>query len=317
MSASRQLAIKKTWRNSYIHIAILALCFVGLYYDVIAKMIGDWMNNDNYSHGFLIPLISGYLIWQKKEKLSEISSQPSNAGLLILAGGLLLFIAATMGAELFTMRFSILIVLVGLVVFFSGQEFGKAVSLPIGYLIFMIPLPAIIWNKIAFPLKLFATKISAGIIQGFGISLYREGNILHLANTSLEVVDACSGLRSLTCLLALSAAFALITHHSKAKKWILFISAVPIAIGVNIIRLIVTAFLAETYGPQVADGFLHNTSGILVFFGAIILLFCMHVFLGTYYIQGLKRKTLGWKSRINRVILVVLFPLFLLLPLVL
>jgi len=260
----------------FIPLSIASICFLILYYQVIYQMILDWANDDNYSHGFLIPVIAGYLIWQDRERLSDIHIKPSNSGIIFLILSLLFFIITNIGAELFTMRFSMLLVILSMVVYFAGWEFGKALSLPVAYLVFMIPLPAILWNKIAFPLKLFATKIAVGVIAFLGITVYGEGNIIHLSNTTLEVVDACSGLRSLTSLLALSAAFALITDHSKLKKFIIFISAIPIAILVNIFRLSATAVLAKSYGPQVAQGFLHEASGIIVFIIAFLLLYAVH-----------------------------------------
>lgn len=260
----------------FIPLSIASICFLILYYQVIYQMILDWANDDNYSHGFLIPVIAGYLIWQDRERLSDIHIKPSNSGIIFLILSLLFFIITNIGAELFTMRFSMLLVILSMVVYFAGWELGKALSLPVAYLVFMIPLPAILWNKIAFPLKLFATKIAVGVIAFLGITVYGEGNIIHLSNTTLEVVDACSGLRSLTSLLALSAAFALITDHSKLKKFIIFISAIPIAILVNIFRLSATAVLAKSYGPQVAQGFLHEVSGIIVFIIAFLLLYAVH-----------------------------------------
>jgi exosortase len=261
----------------YGSLALLVLSFTILYYHAIAKMGMDWAIDDNYSHGFLIPVISGYLIWNKRAMLSRTPVRPASVGLLFLLVGLLLFVVGKIGAELFTMRFSILVVIWSLVVFLGGWGYGRALATPILYLIFMIPLPAIIWNKIAFPLKLFATKLAAVAISWLSVPVYREGNVLHLANTTLEVVDACSGLRSLTSLLAISAAFALITNHSRIRKWILFLSAVPIAVLVNIIRLTVTGFLAHHFGEQVAQGFLHEASGILVFVLAIIFVYLVHL----------------------------------------
>jgi exosortase len=263
--------------KNYLSLAMVSLSFIALYHHVIYKMVHDWSNDNNYSHGFLIPVISGYLIWQNRERLSEIPRKPANAGLVLLVFSILFFIATHVGAELFTMRFSMILVILSAIVFLAGWEMAKALLLPVGYLIFMIPLPAIIWNKIAFPLKLYATKMAVLVIKAINIPVYSEGNIIFLANTTLEVVDACSGLRSLTSLLALGAAFALISDHSQLKKIILFLSAVPIAILVNIFRLSSTAVLAKFYGAKVAEGFLHEMSGILVFFLALTLMYSIHL----------------------------------------
>ena len=270
---------KISYYKQYIPLIMVSLCFFVLYHQVIYKMALDWTVDDNYSHGFLIPIISGYLIWCKKETLSKISINPSNLGLILLTLSLAFLIITNLGAELFTMRFSMIMVILSSSVFLAGWKFTGVVFLPVAYLIFMIPLPAIIWNKMAFPLKLFGTKIAVGVINFLTIPVYREGNIIHLANTTLEVVDACSGLRSLTSLLALSAAFALISEHSNVKKIILFLAAIPIAIFVNIVRLTGTAVMARHFGAQVAQGFLHEVSGILVFVFAFVLLYIMHWFL--------------------------------------
>lgn len=263
----------------YLGIGLICLCFLALYHQVIYKLVMDWMTDDNYSHGFLIPVISGYLIWQDRKRLAEIPIAPANAGVIFLILSLLFFVVTNLGAELFTMRFSMLFAIWSAIIFLAGWAMAKALFYPIIYLVFMIPLPAIIWNKIAFPLKLFATRMAVSVIKMIQIPVYAEGNIIHLANTTLEVVDACSGLRSLTSLLALSAAFALISEHSRLKKIILFLSAVPIAILVNIIRLSSTAALARQYGAKVAEGFLHEMSGIVIFFLALIMTYGVHVLL--------------------------------------
>jgi exosortase len=251
--------------------------FLLLYNNVIYKMILDWVSNDNFSHGFLIPFISGYLIWRRKDRLTQAAVSPSDTGLMLLIFSLIFYFIATIGVEQFTMRFSMIMVILSLTVFLAGWKYSQILFLPIVYLVFMIPFPSIIWNKIAFPLKLFATQMSVYVIQFFDIPVFGEGNIIHLANTSLEVVDACSGLRSLTSLLALSSALALLTEHSGTKKFLIFLSAVPIAIFLNIIRLTITAILSRYYGPDIAQGFLHEASGILIFIFSFLFLYAVNL----------------------------------------
>ncbi len=263
----------------FIQAGVLIFSFAVLYRHTISALIRDWSIDDNYSHGFLIPFITVYMIWQKKETLSGIIPEPSSRGLLLILPGIALHIAGNIGAELFTMRFSIIILLWGLLLYLFGKTVFRELFIPVSYLIFMIPIPAILWNKLAFPLQLFAATLTTELIYGIGIPVLREGNVLHLANTSLEVVDACSGLRSLTSLLALSAAFAYISSLKNISKWILFFSAIPIAVAVNIIRLTVTAMMAHWIGAETAQGFLHDMSGMVVFILAFVLLFAVSALL--------------------------------------
>ncbi len=249
----------------YVEFFILSAFFIALYYPVIVGMIHDWEVNKNYSHGYLIPFITGYMIWNIRKELLQIEIVSNNWGVLLILAGIVQFIVAWVGTEYFLQRTSMIVILFGIALFLTGSKFTKKLSMPLLYLIFMVPIPAIIWNKFAFPMKLFASYIAAHLVDAIGISILREGNILHLASTTLEVADACSGLRSLTSLLALSAAFTFMISLSKWKKWVLFFSAVPIAIFTNVMRLTITAALASRYGEKVAQGFLHDFSGWLIF----------------------------------------------------
>lgn len=249
---------------------LAALLFVSvallvLYIPFLQSLVADWDTNENYSHGYFIPFIFAYMIYSIKDTLVEKQIQPVNSGLIIIVFGLVVLIVGKIGAEFFLQRFSLIIVLLGIVLFLLGWEYLKSLSLPILYLIFMIPLPAIIWNKIAFPLQLFGSLLTEHIIRFFGIPVFRQGNILHLSETTLEVVAACSGLRSLVTMFALSSLLIWMSRLSTLGKWLLFFAAAPTAICANIIRLTVTAILASHYGSEVAQGFLHDFSGVFTF----------------------------------------------------
>ncbi|MGM0644736.1 MAG: exosortase/archaeosortase family protein [Thermodesulfobacteriota bacterium] len=260
-------------KNTLVKFLILVSAFGAVYSHTISKLVKDWSIDPNFSHGFLIPVVALYMIWHNKESLQQIPARPVNSGILIIILGMLAHIAGNLGAELFVQRVSMLITLFGAVLFLHGFRMCKALLVPLFYLLLMIPIPSIIWNKIAFPLQLFAAARASEMIQLIGIPVFREGNILHLANTSLEVVDACSGIRSLTSLLALSGAFAYISPLKAVNKWILFLSAIPIAVAVNVFRLTVTACAAVWIGPETAHGFLHDMSGLIVFGAALVLLY--------------------------------------------
>jgi exosortase len=253
-------------------LAVLA-ALVTIYYPIFIGLAQDWSTNDNYSHGFFIPLISGYMVFSMKDALQQRPISGTTWGLLLLILGLSQLYLAKVGSEYFFQRTSLIPVLLGICLFVFGVSVTRKLLLPIFYLLFMIPLPAIIWNKIAFPMQLFSSAITEEIVRLLGIPIFREGNVLHLAQTTLEVVDACSGLRSLTTMFALAAALACFSNLVRWKKWLLFILAAPVAISANMVRLTATAVLASVYGEKVAQGFLHEFSGLFTFtFGLALLL---------------------------------------------
>lgn len=264
---------------SLMTMAVVLTALLLLYLPFLQTLVADWGSNDDYSHGYFIPVLTAYFIYTRLDQLRHSPVVPNNFGLLVIVAGLGQLILAKIGSEFFLQRTSLIVVLVGVVLFFYGRHYLRVLFVPIAYLLFMVPLPAILWNTISFPMQLFASFLTEKVVYFLGIPIFREGNVLHLAETTLEVVAACSGLRSLVTMFALSAALAFVSNLSNPKKMLLFASAMPIAVIANITRLSFTAILASQYGSQMAQGFLHEFSGIAVFFLGLGLLLLVNKFL--------------------------------------
>ena len=261
--------------TQFIQPGLLALLVILLYSPTFHMFIYDWSNDDNYSHGFLVPFIVAYLIWTKKDTLRKLSPQPSLLGLPVLLAGLSMYVVGTIGAEWFLKRFSLVIVIAGLVLYLYGKTFFRELLFPIVFLFFMVPLPAIIYKGLAFQLQLFVSLVSAKLIPLAGVALYREGNILYVSTGPLAVEEACSGMRSIMALLALSSLFAYLMYESRLKQWILVAFALPIAVVTNIIRVTTTGIMAHYWGKEFAEGILHESFGWLVFVIAFGLLYLL------------------------------------------
>jgi exosortase len=257
----------------WLPVILLVAAFVILFFPAIRELFIDWSIDSNYQHGFLIPIVSAYLIWQKREKLGPLTFRPAVVkGFIVLLFSMLLFVVGTAGAEWFLSRVAMLIGLIGLVIYFGGTALFRQLWFPLLFLGFMIPLPYVIYYRLSFPLQQLASFSAFQAMQVFGIPGLREGNILHFAGYSLEVVEACSGLRSMMVLMALAALVAyLAVRLSNPWRWLLFVAAVPIAIVANVIRLMVIAVLGIFWGSEVAKGFLHEGSGVLVFLCGLFL----------------------------------------------
>lgn len=255
---------------------LLAGCFAFLYRDVIAKLVHDWYTDDNYSHGFLIVPLALYFIWERRGKLKEAAREPSLWGLAVVLGSMAVLLAGILGSELLLTRISILGTIAGAILFLYGWNHLKILLLPICFLILMIPIPAIIFNQIAFPLQLLASRFGEMALLLFQIPVLREGNVIHLANTSLEVAEACSGIRSLISLLTLGIVFGYFTDSRVWARLALIVGTIPIAIAANGIRVAGTGIAAHFYGPEAAQGFFHSFSGWIIFIAAFIMMFILY-----------------------------------------
>jgi len=251
-------------------------CFAWTYQHVIIKLVHDWYVDENYSHGFLIVPIALYFVWERRSKLKEAAYKPNSLGIAIVLGSMALLLAGILGSELFVTRISILGTIAGVILFLYGWNHLRILMFPIAFLLLMIPIPAIIFNQIAFPLQLLASRFGEVTLLACQIPVLREGNVIHLANTSLEVAEACSGIRSLISLLTLGIVYGYFTDSRLWIRLILMVGTIPIAIAANAIRVAGTGIAAQFYGAAAAQGFFHMFSGWIIFIAAFIMMFVLY-----------------------------------------
>lgn len=278
MITARVQTVETSWtgRGRIVWPAILLSLVVLIYGSILENLILQWWNDSNYSHGFFVPLFSGYILWRQREQWMTVRVRPSNFGFVVMLGAVGLLIVGSLGAELFTSRFSLVMLLAGMILFLLGWNALRAVSFPLGFLILMIPIPVIIYNQITFPLQLLASRYATLLLEAVGVPVLREGNVLMLSNYSLEVVEACSGIRSLMSLMVLAIAYGYLAEPRRWVRCVLVILMVPIAIATNAIRIASAGVLAHRFGPAAAEGFLHEFSGLVIFVSAVFLMFVSH-----------------------------------------
>jgi exosortase len=255
---------------------VIASLIVALYAPVLGQMVVQWWQDPDYSHGFIVPLVVGYMLYQRRHTLRQIPLEPNNLGFPVMLGAILLLIAGTLGAELFVARLSMLFLLSGVLLFFGGWKMLRAVAFPVAFLALMIPLPALIYNQLTFPLQLLASRLSSNGLESLGIPVLREGNILVLPNYSLEVVEACSGIRSLMSLVTLSVAYGYFVERRVWGRIALVVLMVPIAVASNALRVLGAGVFTYFWGPQWAEGFFHFFQGWLIFVSAVACMLIVH-----------------------------------------
>ncbi|HXN24904.1 MAG TPA: exosortase [Candidatus Dormibacteraeota bacterium] len=251
----------------------LLLGFVAvLYAGIFAGLWKQWWDDPNLSHGFMVPLVSAYVLWSQRDRLRNVPVQPSNFGLVIVLGGVTMLVAATLSADLWVGRMSFLVVLAGLVLFLAGRRMLRAVAFPLGFLMFMIPLPGILYYQLTFPLQLIASRFATSALSFLHVPITRAGNLLILPNCTLEVAEACSGIRSLFSIVALAVAYGYLFEARLWKRIVLAVLMVPVAVACNGLRLVGTGLISYFAGPEFALGFFHTFSGWLIFLMALALM---------------------------------------------
>lgn len=259
------------WRT-----AVLVLLCLWLYWSTLGRLIAQWWNDPNFSHGFFVPLFCGFVLWQERDRLKRIPLRPSWSGLPLVVIALLFLIVGQLGAEIFLARTSFLILLAGLTILFAGWSLFRAVLFPWAFLFLMIPIPAILFNQITFPLQLLASKVSAAILPVLGVPILREGNIINLPSMALEVAEACSGIRSLMSLLTLAIIYGYLTERRIWVRWLLAIASVPIAVAANSVRIIGTGLLVQYWDADKAEGYFHASWGWIIFVVSLLMLYGLH-----------------------------------------
>lgn len=266
--------------REYWRVLVLAAAVIVLYLPVLQKLVWQWWDDSNYSHGFIVPLFAGYILWERRRSLLKIEPQPALWGLIPLVGGIALLLFGSLASELSLMRLSLLPVIAGLLVFLHGWPLVRRMLLPLGVLLLMIPIPGVVYYQMVFPLQLLASKLAAGTLQVSQIMpVLREGNVLILPSSRLEVAEACSGIRSLMSLLTIAVIYGYLTEERNWIKIVLCLLIVPIAVVSNAARVIFAAVGSEYIGMSAVEGTSHFLSGIVLFLLALLLLLGCHALL--------------------------------------
>jgi len=254
----------------------LSTLVVIMYAPVLTLLALQWWNDPNYGHGFFVPVFAGYVLWSERNHWRALPFRPSNLGFAIMLCAIGLRVLGMLGAEFFIARLSLVILICGIILFLAGSETLRSMAFPLGYLLFMIPLPAIIYYHLTFPLQLLASRLGATGLVVLGIHTVREGNLLTLPNCTLNVVEACSGIRSLLSLLAAVVAFAYLAESRMWKRLVLVVASIPIAIATNGLRLVATGVLSYFFGPSVDSGVVHLALGLAFFTMAFLSIMLIH-----------------------------------------
>jgi exosortase len=258
---------------------VIASLVAALYGPILTQLVVQWWQDPDYGHGFVVPFFVGYVLYQCRHKLQHVPRGASNLGFPVMLGAIVLLLAGTLGAELFVSRSSLLFLLGGMILFFAGWKMLRAVAFPLAFLVLMIPLPALIYNQVTFPLQLLASRLASNSLELLGIPVLREGNVLVLPNYSLEVVEACSGIRSLMSLIALAVAYGYFVEKRLWARITLVVLMVPIAVASNALRVVGAGVVTYSWGPQYAEGFFHFFQGWLIFVSAVACMLLVHSFL--------------------------------------
>jgi exosortase len=267
--ASERTAI--SWQPIAWFGALLLICYAPILY----RMAVQWSTDENMGHGFFVPLVAGFIAWQRRGELAQAQPKPNGWGLVLVILAAVGALAATLGTELFTARMSFIVALVGVILYLGGTRWVRILAFPLLLLPFMVPIPAIIYAQLTLKLQMLASQLGEAMISAMGIPVLRAGNTLQLPSQTLDIAEACSGIRSLMSLGFLSLLYAYVVDKRVWMRWALLAVTIPIAIGANGVRVAVTGLLSEI-NTKLAQGAYHEGEGYIVFVVALAALVVVH-----------------------------------------
>jgi exosortase len=267
---------------------LLLVCYAPILY----RLVWQWATNEDMGHGFFVPLVAGFVVWQRRKKLAAIPREPNIWGLILVVYAAFQALAATLGAELFTARIAFILAVVGTILYLGGKQWVKALAFPLLLLLFMVPIPQILYARLTLSLQLLASQLAEGLITVAGIPVIRTGNLLELPHDTLNVVEACSGIRSLISLTFLSLVYAYFTDARVWMRWVLLAATIPIAIVANAMRVAITGLLTQV-NTELARGLFHEIEGYIVFIIALVSLVLVHRMIS----MGIKKFSLRTAER--------------------
>jgi exosortase len=256
--------------------AAIAILLVVLYYRVAIKLVYDWYTIPDYSHGFLVPFFAAFLIWDKRKVLKATPIKQTWSGIALVVFSIMVLILGVYGVELFTARISFIFLMTGLIATLFGWAMVRELRFPLLVLLLAIPFPAILFNRITFPLQLLASKIASDILPLLGVPTLHEGNVIELPVMKLEVAEACSGIRSLMSLFTLAVFYGYFLEKTTKRRVILALASIPIAVTANVARIVGTGLCVQYWDPEKALGFFHEFSGWVMFVVSLACLFLVH-----------------------------------------
>lgn len=265
-------------RSIWVSLVAISPVLAFIYYDGIVRMIDNWNNHEEYSHGWFIPVLSALLIWQQKDKISRIAVNKPVLGVYLALFGVLIYFVGELSAITIVVMYSFIIVLAGIALALAGVDVFKKIWIAFIFLLFMLPIPRVIYQQISQQLQLISSEIGVFIIRLFDISVHLEGNVIDLGSYKLQVVEACSGLRYLFPLMSLSFIAVYFYREKMWKRTIVFLSSIPITILLNSFRIGVIGVLVEFWGQSMAEGFLHDFEGWVIF------MVCMCILIGEMWV---------------------------------